>query len=159
YVQNLLRLTAMTPALRRRLIVEVTETATLGDPAAANLRLAALREAGFLVYIDDYGSGSAGFDYLRKLSVDAVKIDGSLITDFEADARSRQVISHIVDLCRSMSLKVVAERVETEACRLALVELGVDMGQGYLFGKPTAEPIQSRGPIAARRVGTVEGWG
>ncbi|MCZ8195238.1 EAL domain-containing protein [Brevundimonas sp.] len=159
YVQNLLRLTAMTPALRRRLIVEVTETATLGDPAAANLRLAALREAGIRVYIDDFGSGSAGFDYLRKLSVDAVKIDGSLITDFEADARSRQVISHIVDLCRSMSLKVVAERVETEACRLALVELGVDMGQGYLFGKPTAEPIQSRGPIAARRVGTVEGWG
>ncbi len=159
YVQSLLQLTAKTPAVRRRLVVEVTDTAALADPVAANLRLAALREAGIRVYIDDFGSGSAGFDYLRKLSVDAVKIDGSLITDFETDIRSRQVISHIVELCRSMSLKVVAERVETEACRLALVELGVDMGQGYLFGKPTAEPIQPRSPIASRRVGVVEAWG
>ncbi|HEV7351638.1 MAG TPA: EAL domain-containing protein [Brevundimonas sp.] len=159
YVQSLLKLTAKTPAVRRRLIVEVTETAALADPAAANLRLATLRDAGIRVYIDDFGSGSAGFDYLRKLSVDAVKIDGSLITDFESDVRSRQVISHIVELCRSMSFKVVAERVETEACRLALVELGVDMAQGYLFGKPTAEPIQPRSPNAARRVGAVEAWG
>jgi EAL domain-containing protein (putative c-di-GMP-specific phosphodiesterase class I) len=159
YVQSLLQLTAKTPAVRRRLIVEVTETAALADPVAANLRLAALREAGIRVYIDDFGSGSAGFDYLRKLSVDAVKIDGSLITDFETDIRSRQVISHIVELCRSMSFKVVAERVETEACRLALVELGVDMAQGYLFGKPTAEPIQPRSPAASRRVGAVEAWG
>lgn len=159
YVQSLLKLTAKTPAVRRRLIVEVTETAALACPDAANRRLSTLRDAGIRVYIDDFGSGSAGFDYLRKLSVDAVKIDGSLITDFESDVRSRQVISHIVDLCRSMSFKVVAERVETEACRLALVELGVDMGQGYLFGKPTAEPIQPRSPNVARRVGTVEAWG
>lgn len=159
YVQSLLQLTAKTPAVRRRLIVEVTETAALADPAAANARLAALREAGIQVYIDDFGSGSAGFEYLRKLSVDAVKIDGSLITDFETDVRSRQVISHIVDLCRSMSFKVVAEQIETEQCRSALVELGVQMGQGYLFGKPTAEPIPPRSPAAARRVGAVEGWG
>jgi len=158
YVESLLKLTAKTPAVRRRLIVEVTETAALACPEAANRRLTTLRDAGIRVYIDDFGSGSAGFDYLRKLSVDAVKIDGSLITDFETDVRSRQVISHIVDLCRSMSFKVVAERVETEACRLALVELGVDMAQGYLFGKPTAEPIQPRSPNASRRVGAVEAW-
>ncbi|MFC0634329.1 EAL domain-containing protein [Brevundimonas balnearis] len=157
YVQNLLRLTAVSPEVRRRLIVEVTETAALADPAAADRRLAALRGAGIKVCIDDFGSGSAGFDYLRRLSVDAVKIDGGLVDGFEQDLRATQVIRHIVEMCREMNLAVIAEHVETEACLEALVALGVNQGQGYLFGRPASEPRLPR-TEAVRRKGELEAW-
>ncbi|MFN3353771.1 MAG: EAL domain-containing protein, partial [Brevundimonas sp.] len=158
YVQNLLRLTGVSPEVRKRLIVEVTETAAMADIDAANRRLAALRQAGVKVCIDDFGSGSAGFDYLRRLSVDAVKIDGGLVEGFEQDLRATQVIRHIVDMCREMNLGVIAERVETEPCREALVALGVQQGQGYLFGRPEAEPRLPKRADPMRRRGEMEAW-
>lgn len=158
YVRALLDLTRSEPELRRRLIVEVTETAALADVEAASHRLAALRSAGVRVCIDDFGSGSAGFEYLRRLSVDAVKIDGDLVRGFEDDPRAVQVIRHVVDLCRGLKLTVVAERVETEACRRALEDLGVDLGQGYLFGRPGPEPRLPGPVVSARRRGATEAW-
>jgi EAL domain-containing protein (putative c-di-GMP-specific phosphodiesterase class I) len=160
YVENLLRMTAGATAERRRLIVEVTETAALADIEAANRRLAALREAGIRVCIDDFGAGSTSYDYLRKLSVDAVKIDGGLVRDVESDDRSKTLLRSIVELCRSMNLETIAEMIETEALATELKTLGVDYGQGWLFGRAEAEPrtqLASAAPI--RRRGAVEAWG
>lgn len=160
YVDNLLRMTAGAAEDRRRLIVEVTETAALADLEAADRRLGALREAGIKVCIDDFGAGAASYDYLRKLSVDAVKIDGSLVRDLETDERARTFLTSIIELCQSLKLEIIAEMIETESLAKALQGLGVQYGQGWLFGRPEAEPrtqLASATPI--RRRGAVEAWG
>ena len=161
YIRNLLRLTSSGPELRRRLMVEVTESAALADVAAANRRLSALRDAGIKVCIDDFGAGAASFDYIRSLQVDTVKIDGKLIRGLEDDARARTMVAHLVELCGSLGLTTVAEMVETQAAADILAELGVDFGQGWLFGKAEAEPrtILNTEPAASRRMGAVEAWG
>lgn len=160
YVDALLRMTSAAPELRRRLIVEVTETAALADIEAADRRLTALRGAGVKVCIDDFGAGSAGFDYLRRLSVDTVKLDGSLVTGVAEDARGRAVIRTLVELSDSLGLNTIAERIETEAEADAVAALGVVFGQGYLFGRAEAEPRTSvAAPASARRKGAVEAWG
>lgn len=161
YIHNLLRLTSEGGDLRRRLIVEVTESAALADVTAANRRLSLLREAGIKVCIDDFGAGAASFDYIRNLQVDTVKIDGKLIRGLEDDARARTMVAHLVELCSSLGLTTVAEMVETQAAAEILRELGVDYGQGWHFGKAEAEPrtVLGDGPSAARRVGAVEAWG
>ena len=159
YVAALLRMTASEPDNRRRLIVEVTETAALADIAAANRRLGALRDAGIKVCIDDFGAGSAAFDYLRGLSVDAVKIDGAFVRGIDSDARTRTLIGHLVELCGSLGMTTIAEMIETEDAAQAVQDLGVNYGQGWLFGRPEAEPV-TIAPVAARarRQGVVEAW-
>lgn len=160
YVERLLKMTAGAPEERKRLIVEVTETSALADVEAADRRLAALREAGIKVCIDDFGAGAASFDYLRKLSVDAVKIDGAIVKDIETDERATTMLRSIVELCRSMKLETIAEMIETEGVADALKGLGVDYGQGWLFGKAEAEPKTQLATFSpTRRRGTVEAWG
>jgi EAL domain-containing protein (putative c-di-GMP-specific phosphodiesterase class I) len=162
YVQALLRMTASRPEERKRLIVEVTESAALSDVEAANRRLGGLRAAGIKVCIDDFGAGAASYDYLRRLSVDTVKIDGTFVQGLESDPRARTLIGHLVDLCRSLKVETIAEMIETEAAADVLREIGVDLGQGWLFGKAEAEPrtvLAYNEPVAARRVGAVAGWG
>ncbi|WP_453977836.1 EAL domain-containing protein [Brevundimonas sp. Marseille-Q4549] len=160
YVENLLRMTAGAPEERRRLIVEVTETSALADIEAADRRLAGLRETGIKVCIDDFGAGAASFDYLRKLSVDAVKIDGAIVKDVETDERATAMLRSIVELCRSMKLETIAEMIETDGVANTLKGLGVDYGQGWLFGKAEAEPRTQLATFSpTRRRGTVEAWG
>lgn len=161
YVAALLKMTASAPDDRRRLMVEVTETAALADLAAADRRLSALRNAGIKVCIDDFGAGSASFDYLRGLSVDAVKIDGGLVRDIDVDARTRTMVAHLVELCGSLNLETIAEMIETDEVANALRDLGVTHGQGWLFGRAEAEPRTILGGGAnprARRQGMVEDW-
>lgn len=162
YINTLLRLTAAEPIEKRRLMLEVTESAALADIEAANRRLRALRQSGVKICIDDFGAGSTSFDYLRGLSVDSVKIDGSFIRGLDDDPRSRTLISHLVSLCASLKLTTVAEMIETEAVAETVRSLGVNYGQGWLFGRATAEPVTAlpnREPIMHRRLGLVSGWG
>ncbi len=157
-----LRLTGQDPTERRRLMIEVTETAAVSDLAAADRRLRALRQAGVQVCIDDFGSGAATYDYLRGLSVDTVKIDGGLIRGLDANAKSRTLVAHLVDLCGSLKMTTIAEMVETEGVADALRAMGVDYGQGWFYGKATAEPVTAlpgRAAPAVRRLGLVQGWG
>ncbi|MGH7021896.1 MAG: EAL domain-containing protein [Brevundimonas sp.] len=160
YVAALLKMTASEPDNRRRLIVEVTETAALADIAAANRRLGALRDAGIRVCIDDFGAGAAAFDYLHGLSVDAVKIDGAFIRGIDSDARTRTMVSHLVELCGSLGMTTIAEMIETEDAAQAVQALGVGYGQGWLFGRAEAEPV-TIATVAqrARRQGVVDAWG
>jgi len=160
YVQSVLRMTSARPEERRRLIVEVTESAALADVEAANRRIGALRAAGIKVCIDDFGAGSASYDYLRGLSVDTIKIDGKFVDGLETDARARTMIGHLIELCASLKVDTIAEMIESEATADILRDLGVDHGQGWLFGKAEIEPrTQLTSVEPARRVGAVVGWG
>jgi EAL domain-containing protein (putative c-di-GMP-specific phosphodiesterase class I) len=160
YVDGLLRLTAAAPDIRNRLLIEVTETAAVADIEAAGRRLGALRRAGVRVCLDDFGVGSASLDYLHRLPADTVKIDGRFVRNIVDDQRSRDLVSHLVELCTDLKMTTIAEMVETEEQAAAVRALGVGFGQGWLFGRPAAEPVTAA-PQAApvRRVGAVAGWG
>lgn len=159
YVEGLLRMTAAAPEIRKRLMVEITETATVADLEGANRRLAGLREAGIKVCLDDYGVGAASLTYLRKLSVDILKLDGCFVQEIEADPKVRTLATHLLELCRDLKIVTVAEMVETEGQAEIMKALGVDYGQGWLFGRPTETPVITAPVASARRKGEVVGWG
>lgn len=162
YVEGLLKIAAPDPDVCRRLLVEVTETAALADLVGAERRLSALRQAGIRICLDDFGVGAASFDYLRKLDVDVVKIDGGFVRELDNGRRTRTLIAHLVNLCADLKLATVAEMVETEEQAAALRDLGVTYGQGWLFGRPTAEPTAPSAmtpTFDARRVGEAAGRG
>ena len=159
YVDRLLAITGDRPDMRKRLMVEVTETAALNDLAAADRRLARLREAGIQVCIDDFGAGGASFDYLRSLSVDIVKIDGGFVKTLAESGRDNTMVRHLVELCKALDIATIGEMVETEAVAEALRGLGVNFAQGYLYGRPAKEPRTRVAEAPVRRMGVTEGWG
>ncbi len=160
YVEAVLSMTADIPEVRKRLIVEVTETAAVADIDSANRRLSALRRSGIRVCIDDFGAGSATFGYLHGLSVDAVKIDGRFVLGIEQDERSQTLVRHLVDLCASLKLATIAEMIETDAAADVVKGLGVTHGQGWLFGRAEPEPqTVLAASVFARRKGVVAARG
>ncbi|MFN3559423.1 MAG: EAL domain-containing protein [Brevundimonas sp.] len=160
YVATILKLTDADRDMRKRLMIEVTETAAIPDLEAANRRIGALRSVGIKVCLDDFGMGLATWDYIRSLRADFVKIDGGFIKDVVTNDRSRTLIRHLVDLCAELDMQTVAEMVETEGQAALIRDLQVGYAQGWLYGKPTAEPVVPRGGAAtSRRVGEVVGWG
>ena len=161
-VDALAELTSRNPALRPRLLIEVTETQKLHDLPAANKAISRLRKLGHPICLDDFGAGSASLNYLSRLEVDFVKIDGRYIKDLKNRPRDFVVVKHVAALCRDLGVKVIAEMIETEEAAASIKGLGIPLGQGWLYGKPTSKPIwpptQAARPTA-RRGGVVERWG
>ncbi|MCJ9427707.1 EAL domain-containing protein [Kordiimonas marina] len=124
--------------LKRYLSLEITESAKIHDLDALGHVLEDIREIGFKVYLDDFGAGAAGFQYLKKLKVDALKIDGAYIRNALEDREDRAFLRSMVTLCKDLGIVTVGEWVETRAHAELLTGMGVDYGQGYFFGKPSA---------------------
>jgi len=160
FVEALLALTADRTALRARLLLEITETQALGDLASANAAIQTLRQAGHDVCLDDFGAGAASLDYLRLLEVDFVKIDGRFVQGLDGRPRDMAVLKHVAALCRELGVVTIAEMVETPEVAGLAMSLQLDLGQGWHFGKPLAEPVWPipTGPVRARRQGLVEQW-
>ena len=127
-----------------RLGLEVTERQLVGhgDDAGADLR--AVHELGVRLAVDDFGTGYASFDYLRRFDVDEIKIDRSFVSGLGRDPTDTAVTNSIVALGRSLDLAVVAEGVETGQQYDALRALGCDSVQGYLFHRPAAADVIER---------------
>jgi EAL domain-containing protein (putative c-di-GMP-specific phosphodiesterase class I) len=145
-----------------RLMFELTESATIDDLQLADKHIQMLREHGCLVCLDDFGAGAASLAYLQQLRLDVVKIDGRYIRELQHGKREATFIRHLVQMCGDLGVKTLAEMVETPQIEDAVRRAGVDFGQGYLYGAAaeTPSPPASRtGPVAARRVGSVESWG
>lgn len=120
-----------------RLRLELTETAVLADPARASVVLGRLRDAGMGVSLDDFGTGESSLAVLTRLPVDCLKIDLAFVAGLPDSPADLAVVRLVVGLGRELGLDVVAEGVETEAQRDALVALGCRYGQGFLFARPT----------------------
>lgn len=90
--------------------------------------------------LDDFGAGSASFQYLQALTVDFVKIDGAYIKRLGRSQKDDAMIRGLVRLCEDLSVGTIAEMVETRDQVEQLRAFGVQYAQGYFFGKPTAEP-------------------
>jgi EAL domain-containing protein (putative c-di-GMP-specific phosphodiesterase class I) len=124
------------PELRGRLLFEVTETAEIDDARAARATIEGLRARGFAVCLDDFGAGASSLRYLKQFEVDYAKIDGAYVRGAEANERDRELLAQMVDLCRAVGARVIAEQIETEGQAAIVASLGIELGQGHLFGRP-----------------------
>ncbi len=118
------------------LVCEITETALLHDMAAAERFVRGLNDLGCAVALDDFGAGYGGFAHLKRLAVSYLKIDREFVSDLVDEASSRHVVSAVVSLAHAFNMRTVAEGAEDDATRCLLRELGVDMIQGYVIGRP-----------------------
>jgi EAL domain-containing protein (putative c-di-GMP-specific phosphodiesterase class I) len=116
--------------------VEVTETALMTDPARAHVVLERIRDLGIQIYIDDFGTGYSSLSYIATLPIHALKIDRSFILGMMRHERHRAVVAASISLAHTLGLKVVAEGIETIDQARAVIGLGCDEIQGYLFSKP-----------------------
>lgn len=118
------------------ILFEITETAVADNLAEALAITARLRLAGFGLSIDDFGTGFATVQQLRRFPFTELKVDKSLVTSLAEKPHLAAIVDGVVQLARQLSLTSVAEGVETEADLLALRETGCQIGQGYWFARP-----------------------
>lgn len=118
--------------------LEVTETVVMQDSARAIRTLSLLRGIGVGISLDDYGTGLSSLAYLRQLPVDELKIDRSFVANMLADRTNRLIVRSTIDLAHGLGLTVVAEGVEDAETVAALADMGCDLVQGYLTGRPSA---------------------
>jgi len=120
---------------RYKLVVEVTETSLITQIELASRHLNQLRQANFLVALDDFGSGYSSICYLANMPVDIVKFDISLIRGLK-DGQQSTIVSHLAKMIRDSGYQLVAEGIETEMLSEQVRKIGFNYGQGYLYGKP-----------------------
>jgi EAL domain-containing protein (putative c-di-GMP-specific phosphodiesterase class I) len=125
------------PTLAERLIIEVTETAAMLEPARTLEFMAHLRRYGCAFALDDFGMGHTSFGSLRDFRFDIIKIDGSFITDITTNEDSRFFVAKLVEIGRHFDMMTVAEFVQGPADARILRDIGVEYFQGFYFGKPS----------------------
>ena len=129
-------------ALRRHdvppscLQLEITESLLIGDVQKATSVLREISESGITIAIDDFGTGYSSLSILKALPIDVLKIDQSFIRDLGKDIDDNAIVAAIVNMARALTLRVVAEGVETQEQLTILEELGCDEHQGYFYSKP-----------------------
>jgi diguanylate cyclase (GGDEF)-like protein len=138
------------------LCFELTETATIGNLEKAQAFMRTLQELGCQFALDDFGTGVSSLAYLKDLSVNYIKIDGSFVRDAISNARSESMIKAIAQLAKVMCLETIAEYVETDVLRVRMADLGVDYGQGFAMGK--AQPLEDLLQELAIYEATVSNW-
>ncbi|MDD5053042.1 MAG: EAL domain-containing protein [Sulfuricurvum sp.] len=124
-------------SIRHRLVFEIVESEGIENFEEVTAFIQTLKEFGCKVAIDDFGTGYSNFNYLSKLDIDYIKIDGSLIKNINDDPNLLLSVESILFFAQKKGIKTIAEFVEDEAIYEKLVELGIDYSQGYLFSIPS----------------------
>ena len=117
--------------------VEITESSFLNDAILVGKELAILRSAGITIALDDFGTGVSSLNMLRTWPLDVLKIDKSLLDEMFKSRQTRSLIAKVIEIAQLLSLKVVAEGIETNAQMTELRKMGCDSIQGYVISKPT----------------------
>ena len=115
--------------------LEVTETAELGDTKTASDSLKKLKQKGIKIALDDFGAGYSSLRYLKDLPVDVVKLDKMFTGDIQ-DPVTGKLTSFVVEVCNTLSMEMIGEGIETEEQKQAMIEIGCQIGQGFLMHKP-----------------------
>ncbi len=136
--QNVLSAIATSGLSPDRLILEITETALLGEGELVAHTLMQLRSMGVRIALDDFGTGYSSLSYLKRFPFDTLKIDRSFVRDLE-DVDTAAIVRAIVGLAGRLGISVTAEGVETAAQRSKLKRLGCNEAQGFLIGAPVPE--------------------
>jgi EAL domain-containing protein (putative c-di-GMP-specific phosphodiesterase class I) len=124
----------------KRVVLEITERATLEGMSDIRQRVTALRKLGYRIAIDDLGAGYAGLTSFAHLEPDVVKIDRSLVQDIGTDRMKQKLLGSLAQLCGQLQMSVICEGIETCEERDTLLTLDCDLLQGYLFARPEASP-------------------
>jgi EAL domain-containing protein (putative c-di-GMP-specific phosphodiesterase class I) len=134
-----------------RIIFEITETAAIANFQKARRIIKRLKKIGYAFSLDDFGSGMSSFSYLKNLPVDFLKIDGSFVKSIVENQDDYVMVQAISQIGRSMNIKTIAEFAEDQAIIDKLVELEIELAQGYALGKPVpvkqylSKPLRSAG--------------
>jgi diguanylate cyclase (GGDEF)-like protein/PAS domain S-box-containing protein len=140
FLQDVFQILDETGLNPRRLELELTESALMKNADATEVVLKALRHRGIQVAVDDFGMGYSSLSYLRKFSIDALKIDRSFVHQIANTRDDRTIVNAIISMAQSLNLRVVAEGVETKEELEFLQAHLCDEAQGYYFSRPlTAE--------------------
>lgn len=123
--------------LAERLIIEIVESEGIEKFTQVGQFIQRAQEAGCRIAVDDFGTGYSNFEYLLKLNIDIIKVDGSLVQKLETDINTRMLSEMIVGFCQRMDVQTVAEFVHSQALKNGAVAIGFDYMQGYYIGKPT----------------------
>lgn len=123
-------------AVANRLILELVESEGIENFREVNRFIDKVRAYGCRIAIDDFGTGYSNFEYLLKLKMDMIKIDGSLIRHIDKDQNARQVTQVIVDFAQRLGVQTVAEFVHSAEVHASVCELAIDYSQGYYLGEP-----------------------
>ena len=119
-----------------KLRIEITETVMMSGAEERLETMDRLREAGFIVEMDDFGSGYSSLSLLKDMPVDVLKIDMKFLSDTEQGARSRTIVHNVIRLSEELGIVSLTEGVETEQQYHILAEMGCRLFQGYYFAKP-----------------------
>jgi EAL domain-containing protein (putative c-di-GMP-specific phosphodiesterase class I) len=139
-VETILKDTGMDAA---HLQLEVTESAAMDNPTRTFGTLDALRQRGLHIYIDDFGTGYSNLGQLKRMPIDALKIDKSFVNDVLTDSDDAEIVNAIIRLAHALNLRVVAEGVEQVEQVALLRQIGCDEVQGYVVSKPLASATVS----------------
>jgi EAL domain-containing protein (putative c-di-GMP-specific phosphodiesterase class I) len=134
FAEGVMRHLELTGGSLKGMTVEIVEYGHIDDWATLRDNVACLKAAGALIALDDFGAGTSNLQYLTEIEADFVKLDRSLVV--WAGSGGDRVVKQIVEMARSAGLGVVAEGIEDEALLAAVIGLGVELGQGYLFSRP-----------------------
>jgi EAL domain-containing protein (putative c-di-GMP-specific phosphodiesterase class I) len=140
-VRHAIEQSGMDPA---RLLFEMTETVLMSDTEGTLGRLKELKSLGVRLAVDDFGTGFSSFSYLRKFPIDVLKIAKPFLDKIPHDEQECALVRGILELARSINLRVVAEGVEQPEQWQLLAEMGCDLVQGYLIARPQGPERMSK---------------
>jgi EAL domain-containing protein (putative c-di-GMP-specific phosphodiesterase class I) len=119
-----------------RLDAEVTESALVEDLSTARQVLKSLRAAGTRIVMDDFGTGFSSLYHLRELHFDKLKIDRSFVQNIASSSESGVIVRAIMGMSQGLGLVVIAEGIETTEQAVAILKIGAQQAQGFLFSRP-----------------------
>jgi diguanylate cyclase (GGDEF)-like protein len=147
FVQETRRISAGFEIDPGRLVFEITERETIKNMALLERFIATLRNEGFKLAIDDFGSGFSSFHYVKRFPIDFLKIEGDFILGMKHSEKDRALVRSIVALSRDLGIRTVAEYVEDEAVFEQVLAQGIDLAQGFHIHRPNislAEAMRGR---------------
>ncbi|MFO0593766.1 MAG: EAL domain-containing protein [Myxococcaceae bacterium] len=124
----------------RRVVLEITERASVASHGTLHQRISSLRELGYRIALDDLGAGYSGLTTLSRILPEFVKLDASLVRDIDTSGVNQLIVTAVLDLAGELGARVVAEAIETPVERAALEALGVELMQGFHFARPAPLP-------------------
>ena len=132
------------------IVFEITESLAIRRPAHVERQVGLLRDMGCKLALDDFGTGYSSLSYLQKLPFDYIKIDGAFVVDLVDSPVDQKLIRLVAEIGSEAGMKTIAEYVENAEALALLEQLGVDMVQGFLVGKPEVEPRFATSPVSLK---------
>jgi EAL domain-containing protein (putative c-di-GMP-specific phosphodiesterase class I) len=142
FVKKLIDMLKKETGVQNRIMFEITESTHINDDklSEVNTTVQELKKLGASVCLDDFGAGSASFQYIQQLDVDYVKIDGQYVRKMLESQREAAMIKNLAQMCNDLGIHVIAEMVEHDEQAQRLNNIGVAYAQGFLYARPMTSP-------------------